>query len=70
MMWPWQRHRAELERARNDRAIAAAQADAAEAQRRAAKQLAAQSRNVSARLRFEIDKNGWTELLQHAWGGR
>ncbi|ART69134.1 hypothetical protein BTO20_11575 [Mycobacterium dioxanotrophicus] len=69
-MWPWQRHRAERRKARSDREIAAAQANAAEVQREAAKKLAAQSRTVTARLRFEIDKNGWTELLQNAWGAR
>lgn len=35
-----------------------------------AKKLAAQSRNVTAALRREIDKNGWTDLLQQAMGGR
>ena len=69
-MWPWQKHRAEVEQARNDREDAAARAEAAEVQRRAAERLAAQSHTVTARLRREIDKNGFTELLQHAWGGR
>lgn len=35
-----------------------------------AKKLAAQSRSVTAALRREIDKNGWTDLLQQAMGGR
>ncbi|WP_438804029.1 DUF7620 family protein [Mycolicibacterium mageritense] len=69
-MWPWQRHRAEVAQARNDRVDAAARAAAAEAQRRAAKRLAAQSHTVTARLRYEKDKNGWTEMLQHAMGSR
>lgn len=35
-----------------------------------ARKLAAQSRVVTARLRREVDKNGWTELLQEAWARR
>ncbi len=69
-MWPWQRHRAQVMRARNDRDDAARRANAAEVQRNAAERLAAQSQRVTARLRSEVDKNGWTEMLQHAWGGR
>ncbi|OBC11451.1 hypothetical protein A5784_35235 [Mycobacterium sp. 852013-50091_SCH5140682] len=69
-MWPWQRHRENARQARDDRATAAAQANAAEVQRRAAERLAAHSRVVTARLEFEKDKNGWTEMLQNAWGAR
>lgn len=43
---------------------------AAEAQARATYRLAEQSRTVTERLRNEVEKNGWTELLQHAWGAR
>lgn len=70
MMWPWQRHRAEVVQARSDRADAVEQARAAEFRREAAERLAARSRSVTAKLRFEIDKNGFTEMLQHAMGGR
>ncbi len=49
---------------------AKARADAAEVQARATRRLAEQSRTVTARLRNEVEKNGWTELLQHAWGAR
>jgi RNA:NAD 2'-phosphotransferase (TPT1/KptA family) len=35
-----------------------------------AKKLADQSRHATAALRRELDKNGWTELLQNAMGGR
>lgn len=69
-MWPWQRHRVERQRARNDRATATAQANAAEAQLRAAERLAEHSRVVTARLRFERDKNGWTDMILDAWGAR
>ncbi|OMB90771.1 hypothetical protein A5746_20945 [Mycolicibacterium conceptionense] len=70
MMWPWQRHRAQVLQARNDRDDAARRANAAEVQRNAAERLAEQSQRVTARLRNEVEKNGWTEMLQHAWGGR
>ncbi|OBK00052.1 hypothetical protein A5741_25240 [Mycolicibacterium conceptionense] len=69
-MWPWQRHRAQVLQARNDRDDAARRANAAEVQRNAAERLAEQSQRVTARLRNEVEKNGWTEMLQHAWGGR
>ncbi|KIU18333.1 DUF7620 family protein [Mycolicibacterium llatzerense] len=49
---------------------AEARAAAAEEQVRASQVLAAQSRNITARLVHEVEKNGWTELLQHAWGAR
>ena len=43
---------------------------AAEAQNRAARRLAEQSRTVTERLLLEVEKNHWTELLQRAWGAR
>ena len=43
---------------------------AAKAQNRATRQLAAQSHTITARLVHEVEKNGWTELLQQAWGAR
>lgn len=44
--------------------------EAAAAQARAAERLAAQSRAITARLRHEVEKNHWTELLQRAWEAR
>jgi hypothetical protein len=70
MKWPWQRHREEAQQAQHDREAAEAQARAAEFRRQAAERFAAQSRTVTAQLRREIDKNGWTEMLQNAWGAR
>lgn len=69
-MWPWKQQRAEAAEARRQAEDAGQQANAAEARRLASERLAAHSHNVTAALRREIDKNGWTELLQHAWGGR
>ena len=43
---------------------------AAAAQARAAERLAAQSRAITDRLRNEVEKNHWTELLQRAWEAR
>lgn len=63
MMGLFRRHRREAEEA-NRRAAAAAKADdQAAAQLAAVKRQAAQSRSVTAALRNEVDKNGWTELL-------
>jgi hypothetical protein len=43
---------------------------AAAAQARAAEALARQSRAITDRLRNEVEKNHWTELLQRAWEAR
>lgn len=43
---------------------------AAAAQERASERLAAQSRAITDRLRHEVEKNHWTELLQRAWEAR
>lgn len=70
MMWPWQRYRKEALEAievANDARVK----DAAAAERKAhAEWLVAASRHSTARLRAEMAKNGWTELLQEAWGRR
>ena len=69
-MWPWNRQHREIERAhqRLDRAVG--EAARAEDRAKATQRLVIQSRAVSARLRHEIDRNGWTEMLQHAMRGR
>lgn len=69
-MWPWVRYRHAAESAAADAAAATREREAAVARRQAAEHQAARSRAISADLRREIDKNGWTELLQKAWGGR
>lgn len=70
MTWPWLRQRRERAAVRRDRDVASEEKRAAEVRRNKAEWQAAKAEHVSARLRREIDKNGWTELLQHAWGGR
>lgn len=69
-MWPWQRQRLAVEHVRQE--VEQASAEKVEAQRRraAAQQQAIKSNAVTARLRREIDRNGWTELLLQAMGGR
>lgn len=70
MTWPWERHKRDQLDARH-RADAAEKRALAAARRRAlAEKQAAQSRQVTARLRQQIELNGWTELLQAAWGKR
>lgn len=56
MMWPWQRRAVEAER----------QLAEAEDRKRGVDELVKQSRHAAVRLRQEIDKNGFTELLQAA----
>jgi hypothetical protein len=58
-MWHWM-HRESPER----------QDKEAEKRLTEARKLAAKSRVVTAALQRELDKNGWTELLQDAWKGR
>lgn len=77
MKWPWQVTRRDVEEANQAAAEAVRRAKAADRQdhaadlrREASEQLRAQSLTVTARLRRETEKNGWTELLQHAMGGR
>lgn len=69
-MWPWHRHRREVAATLQDVAVASAEKKAAQERRMTANLQAAKARAVTDRLQREIEKNGWTELLQHAWGGR
>lgn len=70
MTWPWLKQRRERAAVRRDVTVASEEKHAAELRHSNAQWHAAKAEHVSARLRREIDKNGWTELLQHAWGGR
>lgn len=49
---------------------AAARNAAAEAHNRATRLLAQQSHTVTERLRREVEKNHFTEMLLQAWGAR
>ena len=70
-MWrPWNRQHKAIQIAQQGLVRAALEAAEAEERRKETERLARQSLTVTARLRKEIDKNGWTELLQHAMGGR
>lgn len=60
MKWPWKRRGEVLRR----------QVAETEKRQKLAEQLAEHSVRVSAALRREIEKNGFTELLQQAMGGR
>lgn len=70
MMWPWKRQQLAIERVNREVAQAAAEKAAAERRREDARKQAVRSNAVTARLRREIEKNGFTELLQQAMGGR
>lgn len=70
-MWrPWVRNRGDVEEAARERAEAEQVKYAKQEQRRAAELQAAMSQSITNHLRREIERNGWTELLQRAWGGR
>ena len=70
MKWPWTRNRDDVVEANRRANLAAKQAELAVARREAAEALAARTQAVSSALRREVDRNGWTELLQAAWGGK
>lgn len=69
-MWPWSKQHRAIEKAQEHLEQATAEALEAEKRRRDVERLAAQSRQVSARLRREIAINGWTEKFQTAMGRR
>ena len=69
-MWPWMRYRRAVESAAVEAQTAVLERRAAEQRRDDAQRQAARSKAISADLRREIDRNGWTELLQKAWGAR
>lgn len=70
MKWPWIKNRADVAEANRRARVAARQAELSASRRRAAELQAARAQTVSAALRREVDRNGWTELLQDAWGGK
>lgn len=65
-MWPWNKQSRAIEEAHQGLELALVEATESEARARQVEQLAAQSRQVSARLRREIALNGWTEKFQIA----
>lgn len=69
-MWPWQKAAREVADERRRAEHAGHEVHDAEIRHEVAQKLAERSRDISAALRREIDKNGFTELLQQAMGGR
>lgn len=78
-MWLWlpKRRRRELDEVNRRAETAELHAELAErapaaaaVQRQYVEKLTERSHRIAEGLQREIDKNGWTELLQHAWGGR
>lgn len=76
-MWPWARVRRDIADARQRADDAEQQrvddelrTDAATAILDGALQQAEKSRAATARLRRQVDKNGFTELLSDTWMGR
>jgi hypothetical protein len=70
MIWPWQRHRQEVEAASIEVASAERKNEVAEMRLQAVNRQAAQSRETTKVLQHQLDLNGWTEMLQEAWGRR
>lgn len=69
-MWPWQRQRIAVEGVRHEVEEAVAGKLAAHKRREFAHRQAVQAEAMSSKLRREIAKNGFTELLQQAMGRR
>lgn len=66
MRWPWSK---ELDKARSE-ARGAAEEHAYSTQHRIeAEQEKRAATRVTRQLRHELDRNGWTELLQESMGG-
>ncbi len=67
MRWPWEREinnaRMEVEEAREAKVAAAEQLQDVES-------TIQESLETVGKLRYHLEKNGWTELLEQAWGGR
>lgn len=70
MIWPWKRHRQEVEAASIEAAGAERKNEVAGVRMQAVHRQAEQSRETTKVLQGQLDVNGWTELLQAAWGRR
>lgn len=70
MVLPWQKHRRETEELHAKLEVETQQVDEARARTHEAVVGQAKSRTNSSVLLRQIQLNGWTELLQAAWGGR
>lgn len=70
MRLPWQRHREEAEAAAVEAAGAERKNEVAERRRLAVHRQAEQAEHSTKVLQAQLDLNGWTELLQAAWGRR
>ena len=69
-MWAWKRHSRAIKESRAAADAANQTQAAAEAHRKDVQEFVSKSMNITDGLRRELAKNGWTELLQHAWGAR
>jgi hypothetical protein len=69
-MWPWQRHRQEVEAASEEAASAERMNEVAEMRLGAVRRQAERSHESTKQLQVQLNKNGWTDLLQTAWGRR
>ncbi|OYN80406.1 DUF7620 family protein [Mycolicibacterium sphagni] len=76
-MWPWVRARRDIDDARQRAANAERQAleaelmaAGAEAGHQAAQQLVERARQSTTALRRQVDRNGFTEMLQESFGKR
>lgn len=66
----WVRHRREQRDARARAELENRNTIMARARREHAEKQAAESASSSEALRRQLELNGWTELLLHAWKGR
>lgn len=69
-IFPWVRHRMAIEEAQARAKKASLEAEAARLRRQNAEAAQRQAKDFSDRLRRQVERNGWTELLLSAWKGR
>lgn len=68
MQLPWNKYKTQIAAAKTRIAERDREAKEAEQRHSAARMQAAASQYTTAALRRELAINGWTELLQKAWG--
>lgn len=69
-LWPWVKHRREVEESKARLTELSAQADEAVLRRQDAEIAARQAKRYSDRLLSQVERNGFTEMLLSSWKGR
>lgn len=78
MKWPWQREMdvvksqaaRDIQDAQSEAELARAERLQSAVQRQHVETTISESMKTVKKLRWHLEENGWTALLQDAWGGR